>query len=92
MTVLSISLETLEDYDSCPEANDERPCLHCLIGDLIDEFYAEYGSLTGDVAPFFYPIGIRVWAWVMPSWAVGAAIRGAEPSVERSVADRRAAA
>jgi hypothetical protein len=37
-------LETLEGYDSCPEANDERPCLHCLIGDLIDEFYAEYGS------------------------------------------------
>jgi hypothetical protein len=22
-----------------PEANDERPCLHCLIGDLISEFY-----------------------------------------------------
>ena len=31
-----------------PEPNDERPCLHCLIGDLIDEFYAEYGSLSGD--------------------------------------------
>jgi hypothetical protein len=30
-----------------PEANDERPCLHCLIGDLISEFYAEYGSLSG---------------------------------------------
>ena len=23
------------------EANDERPCLRCLIGDLITEFYAE---------------------------------------------------
>ena len=23
------------------EANDERPCPHCLIGDLITEFYAE---------------------------------------------------
>ena len=31
-----------------PEPNDERPCLHCLIGDLIDEFYAEYGSLSGE--------------------------------------------
>ena len=32
-----------------PEPNDERPCLHCLIGDVIDEFYAEYGSLSGEV-------------------------------------------
>jgi len=31
-----------------PESNDERPCLHCLIGDVIDDFYAEYGSLTGE--------------------------------------------
>ena len=31
-----------------PESNDERPCLHCLIADLIDEFYAEYGSLSGE--------------------------------------------
>jgi hypothetical protein len=31
-----------------PESNDERPCLHCLIGDLIDEFYAEYGSPSGE--------------------------------------------
>ena len=30
------------------ESTDERPCLHCLIGDLIDEFYAEYGSLSGE--------------------------------------------
>ena len=30
------------------ESNDERPCLHCLIGDLIDEFYAQYGSLSGE--------------------------------------------
>jgi hypothetical protein len=30
------------------ESNDERPCLHCLIGDVIDDFYAEYGSLSGD--------------------------------------------
>ena len=31
-----------------PESNDERPCLHCLIGDVIDDFYAEYGSLSGE--------------------------------------------
>jgi hypothetical protein len=28
------------------EPNNERPCLHCLIGDLIDDFYGEFGSLT----------------------------------------------
>ena len=27
---------------------DERPCLHCLIGDLIDEFYGEFGSPSGE--------------------------------------------
>ena len=31
-----------------PESSDERPCLHCLIADVIDEFYAEYGSLSGE--------------------------------------------
>ena len=31
-----------------PASSNERPCLHCLIGDLIDEFYAEYGSLSGE--------------------------------------------
>ena len=31
-----------------PEQDDERPCLHCLIADLIDEFYAEYGTLNGE--------------------------------------------
>ncbi len=30
------------------ESNDERPCLHCLIGDLIDEFYEEFGSTSGE--------------------------------------------
>src|SRR5580700_3002302 len=27
---------------------DERPCLHCLILDLFDEFYEEYGSSEGE--------------------------------------------
>jgi hypothetical protein len=31
-----------------PESQDERPCLHCLIADTIDEFYAEYGSASGE--------------------------------------------
>ena len=31
------------------EPNDERPCLHCLIAELIDEFYTEYGSLSGEM-------------------------------------------
>ena len=31
-----------------PESSDERPCLHCLIADLIDEFYAEYGPSEGE--------------------------------------------
>jgi hypothetical protein len=31
-----------------PGSNEERPCLHCLIADTIDDFYAEYGSLSGE--------------------------------------------
>jgi hypothetical protein len=31
-----------------PESNNERPCLHCLIADTIDDFYAEYGSASGE--------------------------------------------
>ena len=42
-----------------------------------------------DVAPNFYPAAIGVWPSVVPGWAVMAAVRGAEPSVERSAADRR---
>ena len=29
-------------------SNDERPCLHCLIGETIEDFYAEYGTLSGE--------------------------------------------
>jgi hypothetical protein len=29
-------------------SNDERPCLHCLIGGTIKDFYAEYGTLSGE--------------------------------------------
>ena len=45
-----------------------------------------------DVAPNFYPAAIGVWRSVLSSWAGVAAVRGAEPSVERSAADRRCAA
>jgi len=49
-----------------------------------------YGA--DDVAPNFYPAAIGVWRSVLSSWAGVAAVRGAEPSVERSAADRRCAA
>ena len=29
-------------------SNDERPCLHCLIADTINNFYAEYETLSGE--------------------------------------------
>ena len=32
------------------ESDNERPCLHCLIGDLIDEFFEEFGTLAGEPA------------------------------------------
>ena len=43
-----------------------------------------------DVAPNFYPIATGVGR--MPSWAVLVTVRGAEPSTERSAADRLVAA
>jgi hypothetical protein len=30
------------------EANEERPCLHCLIVELIDDFFAEYPATIGE--------------------------------------------
>jgi hypothetical protein len=30
------------------EASEERPCLHCQIVEMIDEFFAEHPSATGD--------------------------------------------
>ena len=26
----------------------ERPCLHCMIAELIDDFFAEYPAITGE--------------------------------------------
>jgi len=28
--------------------DQERPCLHCMMIELIDEFYAEYPATTGE--------------------------------------------
>ena len=30
------------------ETDEERPCLHCLMVELIDDFFAEYPVATGD--------------------------------------------
>ena len=30
------------------EDNEERPCLHCMIVELIDEFFAEYPATSGE--------------------------------------------
>ena len=49
-------------------------------------------SAISDVAPKFHPVAIGVWRSALPCWVVMTAVRGAEPSVERSAADRRAAA
>jgi hypothetical protein len=38
----------MSDDPGDPGKEDERPCLHCLIADLIDDFYAEYGSPSGE--------------------------------------------
>jgi hypothetical protein len=61
--------------------------------ELLMGLLADPSSLDcGDVAPNFYPAAIGAWTLVMPCWAVVAAGRGAEPSVERSAANRRYAA
>jgi hypothetical protein len=49
-------------------------------------------SFSGHVALNSYPIGIGVGVFDVALGAVMAAVRGAEPSVSRSVADRCAAA
>ena len=30
------------------EVGEERPCLHCLMGELIDDFFADYPVATGE--------------------------------------------
>jgi hypothetical protein len=58
----------------------------------LDRHLHDYANYGPGVAPNFYPVAIGVWRSIMPCWAVVAAVRGAEPSAERSVADRLAAA
>src|SRR5262245_56205171 len=31
------------------DPKDERPCLHCLLGDVIDDFYGEFGPPAGEM-------------------------------------------
>jgi len=38
---IPIEIGRAADMSDDQEANDERPCLHCLIVELIDEFFAE---------------------------------------------------
>ena len=33
-----------------PDQSQERPCLHCLIVDLVDDFYAEYPAAPDETA------------------------------------------
>jgi hypothetical protein len=33
------------------EVGEERPCLHCLIVELVDDFFAEYPVATGEPNP-----------------------------------------
>jgi hypothetical protein len=49
-------------------------------------------AIVGDVAPNFYPSGTGVGRLPMTCWTVMAAVRCAEPSAERSAAERRVAA
>jgi hypothetical protein len=39
-----------DDQDQSQDQTEERPCLHCLIVDLIDEFFAEYPAAPDDTA------------------------------------------
>ena len=76
-------------------AEEEGPYFTALLQGFRDLGYIDGRNIKlehRDVAPSFYPATIGVWSSVMPCWAVVAAVRGAKPSVERSAADRRAAA
>jgi hypothetical protein len=60
-------------------SSDERPCLHCLIGETIEDFYAECGTLSGeteviDVAEIISALG-----------KVVAELISAEPALSRPI-------
>jgi hypothetical protein len=67
----------------------EQPAAGQIALDAVD---TDNYLADNDVAPNFYPATIGVWRSVIPCWAVMAAVRGAEPSVERSAAERRCTA
>ena len=33
---------------SAPQDTEDRPCLHCMMVELIDDFFAEYPATTGE--------------------------------------------
>jgi hypothetical protein len=60
-------------------SNDERPCLHCLIADIIDDFYAEYGTLSGETE------AIDVAEIISALGKVVAELISAEPGLSRPI-------
>ena len=60
-------------------SNDERPCLHCLIADIIDDFYAEYGTLSGETE------AIDVDEIISALGKVVAELISAEPALSRPI-------
>jgi hypothetical protein len=48
VAIVLIERTAMADQPDQPESSDERPCLHCLVADVIDDFYAEYGSVSGE--------------------------------------------
>ena len=60
-------------------SNDERPCLHCLIADIIDDFYAEYGTLSGETE------AIDVEEIISALGKVVAELISAEPALSRPI-------
>jgi hypothetical protein len=62
-------------------SNDERPCLHCLIGETIEDFYADHGCLSGETE------AIDVAEVISALGKVVAELISAEPSSRQPIID-----
>jgi hypothetical protein len=62
-------------------SSDERPCLHCLVGETIEDFYAEYGTLSGEKE------AIDVDEVISALGKVVAELISAEPSLHQPMID-----
>jgi hypothetical protein len=60
-------------------SRDERPCLHCLIGETIEDFYAEYGTLSGETE------AIDVDEIISALGTMADLISGSEPSLRQRI-------